>query len=107
MDDVYYPLLLGSNFDLLDIDHIEVLRGPQGTLFGRNSLAGAVNIVSRQPSTSEFSGYGEVTVGDYERHDLRAGINLPLGDEVAAVIALGTVEEAHRLPEACSTSPAR
>src|SRR6185312_11061264 len=47
LDDVYYPLLLGSNFDLLDIDHIEVLRGPQGTLFGRNSLAGAVNIVSR------------------------------------------------------------
>ena len=50
VDDVYYPLLLGSNFDLLDLDHIEVLRGPQGTLFGRNALAGAVNIVSKQPS---------------------------------------------------------
>jgi iron complex outermembrane receptor protein len=83
LDDVYYPLLLGSNFDLLDIDHIEVLRGPQGTLFGRNSLAGAVNIVSRQPSTSEFSGTAQVTFGGYDRRELRAGLNLPLNDEVA------------------------
>jgi iron complex outermembrane receptor protein len=83
LDDVYYPLLLGSNFDLLDIDHIEVLRGPQGTLFGRNSLAGAVNIVSRQPSTSEFSGQAQVTFGAYDRREVRAGLNLPLSDEVA------------------------
>ena len=83
LDDVYYPLLLGSNFDLLDIDRIEVLRGPQGTLFGRNSLAGAVNIVSRQPSTTEFSSQAQVTFGAYDRRELRAGVNLPLSDEVA------------------------
>ncbi len=52
IDDVYYPILLGANFDLLDIDRIEVLRGPQGTLFGRNTLAGAINIVARQPWVS-------------------------------------------------------
>src|SRR5690606_16497168 len=57
IDDIYYPTLLGSNFDLLDIDHVEVLRGPQGTLFGRNSLAGAVNIVSKQPNFNETSSY--------------------------------------------------
>jgi iron complex outermembrane recepter protein len=83
LDDVYYPLLLGSNFDLLDIDHIEVLRGPQGTLFGRNSLAGAVNIVSRQPSTKDFTGQAQVTYGAYDRREVRAGMNLPLSDEVA------------------------
>ncbi len=83
LDDVYYPLLLGSNFDLLDIDHIEVLRGPQGTLFGRNSLAGAVNIVSRQPSTTDFSGQAQLTFGAYDRRELRAGLNLPLNDQVA------------------------
>lgn len=83
VDDIYYPTLLGSNFDLLDIDHVEVLRGPQGTLFGRNTLAGAVNIVSRKPSFSETSGYVEGTVGSYNRTDVRAGFNLPLGDNLA------------------------
>jgi iron complex outermembrane receptor protein len=87
IDDVYYPILLGSNFDLLDIDHIEVLRGPQGTLFGRNSLAGAVNIVSKQPRLGETSGYAEVTAGSFDRRDLRAGINVPLGDTAALMIS--------------------
>ena len=87
IDDVYYPLLLGANFDLLDIDHIEVLRGPQGTLFGRNSLAGAVNIVGRQPSTRETSGYAEFTAGSFSRRDVRAGINLPLSDSAALMVS--------------------
>ena len=87
IDDVYYPILLGSNFDLLDIDHVEVLRGPQGTLFGRNSLAGAVNIVSKQPRLEEASGYIEATVGQLNRRDVRAGINLPIGDSVAVMVS--------------------
>ncbi|WP_332805205.1 TonB-dependent receptor [Sphingomonas sp. RT2P30] len=91
VDDVYYPLLLGSNFDLLDLDHIEVLRGPQGTLFGRNALAGAINIVSKQPSLTKASGYAEVTVGDYNRHDFRAGFSLPLNHMLA--IQIGAVSK--------------
>jgi iron complex outermembrane receptor protein len=87
IDDVYYPVLLGANFDLLDVDHIEVLRGPQGTLFGRNSLAGALNIVGRQPSTTESTGYAELTVGEFDRRDLRAGINLPLSENTALMIS--------------------
>jgi len=87
IDDVYYPILLGSNFDLLDIDHIEVLRGPQGTLFGRNSLAGAVNIVSKQPDPSGVSAYGEVTLGNYARRDIRAGFNLPLSSNAALMVS--------------------
>ncbi|MEH3107851.1 MAG: TonB-dependent receptor [Sphingomonas fennica] len=83
VDDVYYPLLLGSNFDLLDLDHIEVLRGPQGTLFGRNALAGAVNIVTRQPSLTDTTAYGQVTVGAYDRRDFRAGFNVPLNEMLA------------------------
>lgn len=87
VDDVYYPLLLGSNFDLLDLDHVEVLRGPQGTLFGRNALAGAVNIVSKQPSFTELSGYAEVTTGAYHRIDVRAGMNVPIADNAALSIS--------------------
>ncbi|MGX7893926.1 TonB-dependent receptor [Tsuneonella sp. HG222] len=87
IDDVYYPILLGANFDLLDIDHIEVLRGPQGTLFGRNTLAGAINIVAKQPRLGEVSGYGEVTVGSFNRLDVRAGFNLPLGDSLALLVS--------------------
>ena len=83
IDDIYYPTLLGSNFDLLDIDHVEVLRGPQGTLFGRNSLAGAVNIVSRQPDFLDASSYVQLTVGSYNRTDVRAGFNVPLGENLA------------------------
>ncbi|HEX7710949.1 MAG TPA: TonB-dependent receptor [Sphingomonadaceae bacterium] len=87
IDDVYYPVLLGANFDLLDIDHIEVLRGPQGTLFGRNTLAGAINIVAKQPKLNEVSGYGEVTVGSFNRLDLRAGFNLPIGSTAALLVS--------------------
>ena len=87
IDDIYYPTLLGSNFDLLDIDHVEVLRGPQGTLFGRNSLGGAVNIVSKQPDFYEASGYVQVTTGSYNRTDVRAGFNMPLGENLAVMVS--------------------
>ncbi len=83
IDDVYYPLIFGSMFDLLDLDHVEVLRGPQGTLFGRNALAGAVNMVSKAPDPSHASAYAEATTGSYGRIELRAGINLPIGDTMA------------------------
>ncbi len=83
IDDVYYPLLFGSQFDLLDLDHVEVLRGPQGTLFGRNALAGAVNIVSKEPDFNNPSATITVTMGRYQRLDIRAGFNLPLADNFA------------------------
>jgi iron complex outermembrane receptor protein len=83
IDDVYYPLVFGSMFDLLDLDHVEVLRGPQGTLFGRNALAGAVSLVSKAPNPHQSSAYAEITGGSYDRLELRAGINLPLADNLA------------------------
>jgi len=87
VDDVYYPLLLGSAFDLLDLDHVEVLRGPQGTLFGRNALAGAINLVSKRPSTREASAFVDVTVGSFGRRDARAGFNMPLADNLAISVS--------------------
>lgn len=83
IDDVYYPFLFGAQFDLIDLDHVEVLRGPQGTLFGRNSIAGAVNMVSKTPSLTRSSGFVDITVGSYSRRDIRAGVSVPLTDTLA------------------------
>jgi len=83
IDDIYYPFLFGSQFDLLDLDHVEVLRGPQGTLFGRNSIAGAVNMVSKKPSLTDASAFVDVTVGSYDRRDVRAGFSVPLTNTLA------------------------
>jgi iron complex outermembrane receptor protein len=83
IDDVYYPFLFGSNFDLLDLDHVEVLRGPQGTLFGRNAISGAVNLVSKKPDFNDLSGYVDLTTGSFHKLELRAGVNIPLADNLA------------------------
>jgi iron complex outermembrane receptor protein len=93
VDDIYYPLLFGSMFDLLDLDHVEVLRGPQGTLFGRNALAGAVHLVSKKPSFKDISGYVDITVGNYDRRDIRAGFNLPLSENLAISVSAISKEQ--------------
>ncbi|HEY6869347.1 MAG TPA: TonB-dependent receptor plug domain-containing protein, partial [Novosphingobium sp.] len=64
VDDVYYSRVASSTFDFLDVAQIEVLRGPQGTLYGKNTTAGAINIQSRQP-TFDAEGRAELTVGNY------------------------------------------
>jgi iron complex outermembrane receptor protein len=77
VDDVYYPTAMGSQFDLMDLQRVEILRGPQGTLFGRGAIGGAVRYVSKTPTGSD-TGYIEGTVGDFHRVDLRAGYDLSL-----------------------------
>ena len=64
VDDVYYSRVASSTFDFLDVAQIEVLRGPQGTLYGKNTTAGAINITSRQPTFTP-EGRAELTVGKY------------------------------------------
>ncbi len=66
------------------IDRIEVLRGPQGTLFGRNASAGLIHVITAKPKTGEFSGTVEATAGNYDARRLVAGVNLPVGESVAA-----------------------
>ncbi len=83
VDDVYIARQTGAMFDLFDIERLEVLRGPQGTLYGRNTSAGAVKLVSKKPVLGEYRGMAELTVGNYERFDLRATGNVPLGDKAA------------------------
>ena len=68
---------------VLDIERIEVLRGPQGTLFGKNAMGGAIQYVTKAPS-DEFGGKVSGTIGTYDRHDLRATVDLPLLDTLSA-----------------------
>jgi iron complex outermembrane recepter protein len=77
VDGVYLARTIGANVDLLDIDRIEVLRGPQGTLFGRNTIGGALNIITRRP-TDEFSYKVELTGGEFNRIDARASVDIPI-----------------------------
>lgn len=76
MDGVYVAKVQGSLFDVADIERIEVLRGPQGTLYGRNAVAGAVNIVTKKPS-GELGGKIEASYGNYDYWRLRGTVDLP------------------------------
>lgn len=69
----------------LDVQRVEVLRGPQGTLYGRNATAGAVNVITNRPNTQESSGSVEVTLGDYDLFNVQAVGNLPVIEDQLAV----------------------
>ncbi|MGC5376539.1 TonB-dependent receptor plug domain-containing protein, partial [Salmonella enterica] len=82
-DDVYVASSSGALNSLGDIQAIEVLRGPQGTLYGKNTIGGAVRITTVKPKLNELSGNASVAVGSFNRIDITAGINIPLGQNVA------------------------
>ena len=85
VDDVYYATLTGSILDLLDLERVEILRGPQGTLAGKNSIGGAVKLYSRKPEGE--GGYVSATYGSRSRLDLRGSADFALSDNVFARIS--------------------
>ena len=76
LDGVYIAKNQGAIFDVADLERVEVLRGPQGTLYGRNTLAGAVNLITAKP-TGEFSGKIDLSYGNYDYKRAKAVLNLP------------------------------
>jgi iron complex outermembrane recepter protein len=79
IDDVYVSQMTGLTFSLFDIDRVEVLRGPQGTLFGRNATGGLANYVTNRP-TDVDSGYVDVTIGEYNLERIEGAVNGKIGD---------------------------
>ena len=81
VDDVYISRQNANNIGLFDVERIEVLRGPQGTLFGRNTTGGAINIVMKKPSDI-LQGYVEGGSGSYDAKDFRASVDIPVAEKV-------------------------
>lgn len=86
IDDVYYATLTGSMFDLLDLDRVEVLRGPQGTLAGKNSIGGAIKLFSKKPQ-GDGSGYISATYGSRNRLDFRGSADFTIAKDLFARVS--------------------
>ncbi|MFZ4110251.1 MAG: TonB-dependent receptor, partial [Polymorphobacter sp.] len=86
IDDIYMSRQNANNFAFFDLDRIEVLRGPQGTLFGRNTTGGAVNIIMKRPSET-LGGYVEAAYGAYDKKLIRGSIDLPLNEMIQVKIS--------------------
>ena len=90
IDGVYSPRAQGASVLMYDLERVEVSRGPQGTLFGRNATAGALGLISAKPNFNKFGGYAEAIAGDYNRIGTRGAVNVPISDTLAARFAFVT-----------------
>lgn len=79
VDEVYMSRQSANNFSFFDVERIEVLRGPQGTLFGRNTTGGAINVIMRKPA-NEFRGFTEASYGSFDRFTARGSVDIPILD---------------------------
>jgi iron complex outermembrane receptor protein len=89
LDGVYFARTVGANQNLIDVERIEVLKGPQGTLFGRNTIGGAISIVTRTPGDVFFV-QGQATGGSFGRRDLSLTADIPLAPRVLSSITFST-----------------
>ena len=91
LDDVALNSPFAVSFNTFDMERVEVLRGPQNTLFGRNTTGGAVNYISRKPNVDEgMNGYIEAGYGRFDQFDLEGGVGFAMGDKAAARIAVSS-----------------
>jgi len=79
VDDIYISRQSANNFSLFDVERVEVLRGPQGTLFGRNTTGGAINVLLKKPDEN-FGGFAEASYGRFEKVAVRGSADLPVSD---------------------------
>jgi len=92
LDGVYIARSVGGVLDLVDVDRVEVLRGPQGTLFGKNTIGGAISIITTPPANT-FGGQLEATYGRFDRIDLKASVDVPLSDTIRTKFSIGSFND--------------
>lgn len=88
VDGVYLARSVGANQDLLDVERVEILKGPQGTLFGRNTIGGAISVVTRSPG-KDLAFKGDLSTGSFNLFQARGSLDLPLADQLGAAITFG------------------
>jgi iron complex outermembrane receptor protein len=110
VDGIYSPRAQGAAVLMYDMDAVEVARGPQGTLFGRNATVGAVSLRTAKPTLGEYYGSAELVGGSYNRLGARASVNMPISDTFALRVA--AITERHdgyvdfqRPPEIAGINP--
>lgn len=92
VDGVYIARPQAMNSQFYDLARVEVLKGPQGTLYGRNASGGAINLITNRPEIGRASGYIGVTYGNYDNKQIEGAVNVPLGQTVAARFAVTAVD---------------
>jgi len=89
-DGIYVPTTTAGMGAFVDIERIEVLRGPQGTLYGRNTFAGSINVITNRPNMDEIEGNIKITTGAYNRSAYEGVLNLPLSDNLATRVVVAS-----------------
>jgi iron complex outermembrane receptor protein len=87
VDDVYFSRIRGTQFDFLDLERLEVLRGPQGTLYGKNTIGGALKAVTRKPGDT-FRANGSIAFGSYNMFEAKGAVSGPISDGIALGVAM-------------------
>ncbi|WP_219893452.1 TonB-dependent receptor [Aquisediminimonas profunda] len=85
VDDIYLQSTAAAYIDMIDFERVEVLRGPQGTLYGRNATVGAIKFVPRKPDLEKITAAGAVTFGSHNRIDIKGNVSIPLIEDKLAI----------------------
>jgi iron complex outermembrane receptor protein len=93
MDGIYIASPYALQTDFIDVERIEILRGPQGTLFGQNSTGGAINVISTKPSVEELTGKVDLSLGTDNLRKIRGTVNVPISDDLAMRTSFSRVKQ--------------